>query len=1391
MIKYILLLAALLPSIALADNLIKPGSDDDSQARYMFLKDSTGATVPAIVVYTSDGSGNIIPLSSSGLATTVAQGNAGSAGQAWFVQATSLPLPTNAAQESGGHLASIDSKFGVIGQHNAAGSTSVVIATDQTAIPITGNITASNASVGLNGAAIPTSSNLIGGKDGSGNLQPVTIASGALSVNGSGVTQPISASSLPLPTGASTSAAQTTANGSLSSIDTKTPALVGGKVPVDGSGATQPISAVSLPLPTGAATEATLQDADAAIDSINTKLGNIGQQNMAGSTPVVIASNQTPVQITGTVNLLNPVAALIGAPAPLAGVQIAGPDNTSHLQAVTVNSGAFKVDGSSFIQPVAVSTSVLPTGAATESTLSGLDNAVDSIDAKTPNLVGGKVPVDGSGVTQPISASSLPLPSGAATAGNQVTANNSLSSLDSKTPALGTHLVSGSVAVNIASDQVVPISASALPLPSGASTAANQSTGNASTSSIDSKLGTLGQKASAGSAPVVIASDQSAIPITGSVTATNASIGSNGSTAPASSTQIAGVNGSGNLTALTVVAGAAKVDGSAVTQPVSIAATVTVAGSVTANIGTTGGLALDATAGETHGSAAGGTVAAKSDLAGLQYNAVAPTLTTGQQAALQGDASGKLLTSTTGTVAVSNFPATQPVSGTVTANQGGAPWSDSIVQGGNTAIVSAAGALKTDSSATTQPVSAASLPLPTGAATSANQATANASLSSIDGKLTTTANGLKVDGSAVTQPVSASSLPLPSNAAVESGGHLASLDTKAPSQGQATMAASVPVAIASNQSAIPVSGTVTANAGTGTFTVGQATGTNLHTVIDSGTVTANIGTTNGLALDATVSGLQSSTGAAVPAKATMVGGTDGTNLRAISVTSAGKVNVEGGNATAVKVDGSAVTQPVSGTVTANAGTGNFTVVQGTGTNLHAVVDSGAITANIGTTNGLALDASVTGLQVAQGSTTAAQKGGLNLGAVTTGSPTYTTATTQPLSLTTAGGLRTDSSATTQPISAAALPLPSNAAQETGGNLAGLNAKFGSLGQKASAGSAPVVIASDQSAISVAQSGNFNVRVQDTAGTGINSQAIGGSQYLNVVQPSTSTPASAVPTRSTEISGQDGSGNARNISTDTSGNVNMNVLANVTPADRSASGALTAACASGASCAAGSTVPVTVNGISSAILNLSGTWVGTVVFDCSNDAFVTFKTLSLSNKTGGAPANSVSSNGYYEAVAVDSCSQLRARMSAFTSGSATTVLSSSAGPGVSEVVSLSASQFFSTVNLQDGNGTIVSSSGGALNTNTKTALTANSPAVSSVGVTSAQSVAANASRKGLLLFNNSSATISVAFGNAAVLGSGVTLLPGGTWEMGEYSYSTAAVNAIAGSAASNLSIQEYQ
>lgn len=73
--------------------------------------------------------------------------------------------------------------------------------------------------------------------------------------------------------------------------------------------------------------------------------------------------------------------------------------------------------------------------------------------------------------------------------------------------------------------------------------------------------------------------------------------------------------------------------------------------------------------------------------------------------------------------------------------------------GGSVELGTSSDPVRTDpTGATTQPISAASLPLPTGAATSANQTTANSSLSSIDGKLASAAVPGDTDSnSAITQ----------------------------------------------------------------------------------------------------------------------------------------------------------------------------------------------------------------------------------------------------------------------------------------------------------------------------------------------------------------------------------------------------------------------------------------------------------------------------------------------------------------------------------------------------------------------------------------------------------------------------------------------------------------
>lgn len=88
------------------------------------------------------------------------------------------------------------------------------------------------------------------------------------------------------------------------------------------------------------------------------------------------------------------------------------------------------------------------------------------------------------------------------------------------------------------------------------------------------------------------------------------------------------------------------------------------------------------------------------------------------------------------------------------------------------------------------------------------------------------------------------------------------------------------------------------------------------------------------------------------------------------------------------------------------------------------------------------------------------------------------------------------------------------------------------------------------------------------------------------------------------------------------------------------------------------------------------------------------------------------------------------------------------------------------------------------------LNAAAPGTSTVGVASGLIVAANAARKGLVIVNVSINKVCLGFGSAAVLNSGITLYPGGTYVMDEYMFDLGAVNAIASAASSVISIQEY-
>jgi len=418
--------------------------------------------------------------------------------------------------------------------------------------------------------------------------------------------------------------------------------------------------------------------------------------------------------------------------------------------------------------------------------------------------------------------------------------------------------------------------------------------------------------------------------------------------------------------------------------------------------------------------------------------------------------------------------------------------------------------------------------------------------------------------------------------------------------GQATSANSSPVVIASDQSAVPVSGTVSV---TGVATATNQTGGGQKTQIVDGSGNVIGSTSNALNVNISSGGGSSTQYADGAARGTATGtlamGDDGTNIQSLKSDSSGVL--------AIQDNGGSIT--VDGSVTANAGTNlntsalaletggnlasiktdvdNLNLAQGSTTSgqkgslpLGAVTTSapsyttaqssplslttagglrvdgsgttqpvsGTVTANIGTSGSLALDASVTGLQVAQASTTSGQKGGLALGAVTTSAPTYTTAQTNPLSLTTAGALRVDNSANTQPVSGTvtATNLPTTVDTNSGNK---------------SASTLRVVLATDQpqltnkllvtpdanSAINVAQVGGSSV---STAATGVQKVGVVGNAGATVDSTvgAGTAPANAVIAgaiyNSTEISpttGQafaiqaDSKGRTREVIMDAAGN----------------------------------------------------------------------------------------------------------------------------------------------------------------------------------------------------------------------------------------------------------------
>jgi hypothetical protein len=123
-------------------------------------------------------------------------------------------------------------------------------------------------------------------------------------------TQPVSASALPLPTGAATVAKQPalgTAGTPSADVITVQGVTSMTALKVDGSGVTQPTSVASLPLPSGASTEATLSTLNGKVTAVNTGAVTISAALPAGSNVIGgLTANQSVnvAQINGVTPLM-------------------------------------------------------------------------------------------------------------------------------------------------------------------------------------------------------------------------------------------------------------------------------------------------------------------------------------------------------------------------------------------------------------------------------------------------------------------------------------------------------------------------------------------------------------------------------------------------------------------------------------------------------------------------------------------------------------------------------------------------------------------------------------------------------------------------------------------------------------------------------------------------------------------------------------------------------------------------------------------------------------------------------------------------------------------------------------------------------------------------------
>lgn len=232
--------------------------------------------------------------------------------------------------------------------------------------------------------------------------------------------------------------------------------------------------------------------------------GTVAVSNLPTLQEVEVSNFPATQAVSGTVSVSNfPASQAVSGTVSVSNFPATQAVSVGNFPATQAVSGTVSVGN--FPSTQAVSGTVTANlgsiaGVATEATLS-------AASAKLPASLGAKAGTASLSIVPATDA-------GLSTSALQSAGNTTLASIDAKTPALvsGAVPVSGPLTDTQLRAAAVAVSLATQPLPDGAATSALQTSGNASLASLDSKTPALGQALAAASSPVVIASNQTAIP---------------------------------------------------------------------------------------------------------------------------------------------------------------------------------------------------------------------------------------------------------------------------------------------------------------------------------------------------------------------------------------------------------------------------------------------------------------------------------------------------------------------------------------------------------------------------------------------------------------------------------------------------------------------------------------------------------------------------------------------------------------------------------------------------------------------------------------------------------------------------------------------------------------